>query len=302
MASLRATLFNFFLRRTVKSKPLHLQDPVILREAVDERAVKTPPDGVTLDYEDSEVRGEWHRVEADAGGRLIYYLHGGGYVFGSPKSHRSITFALAKETPADVFSLEYRRAPEDPFPAAVEDAVAGYRWLLRKGRAPASISFAGDSAGGGLAMALLLACKKQGLPLPGCVVLYSPWTDLTVSGDSIDDNEETDVMFKAEYIREGVKLYLGDANPNLPLVSPLFGDLTGLPPVFIFASKSEALFHDSERMVEKLRAAGVETMFEAQEGLAHVWPVFTPWFPEAKQAVLDSAAFIREHIRAKENA
>ena len=151
-------------------------------------------------------------------------------------------------------------------------------------------------------MAFLLACKEQGLPLPGCAVLYSPWTDLTISGESIDDNEETDVMFKAEYIREGVKLYLGNADPNLPLASPLFGDVTGLPPSFIFASKSEALYHDSERLVEKLRSAGVETRFDVQDGLAHVWPVFTPWFPEAKQAVLDSAAFIREHIPAKEHA
>jgi len=294
LASLRAGAVNLWLKAMVKSKPLHLADPAALREATDKYALaKTPPAGVSMEIVDGPVKGEWHRVDGGADGRLIYYLHGGGYVFGSPKSHRSITFALAKQTPADVFSLNYRLAPEHPFPAAVDDAVAGYRWLLLQGRDPKSIVVAGDSAGGGLSLALMLSCKQQGLPMPACAVLYSPWTDLSGSGASLDANEKTDAMFKAVYIREGAKKYLGGAAADASLASPLFGDLSGLPPILIFASKSEVLLDDSARLHDKLVAAGVEARFETEDGVAHAWPIFTPYFPEAKKAVSQSVDFIR---------
>ena len=294
MASLRAKMVNFWLRRMMKSKPLHLMDPEVVRARTDGNAlVKKAPKGFSLEVVDGEVKGEWHRPDTGGEGRLIYYLHGGGYVFGSPLSHRSLTFALAGEVPADVFSLDYRLAPEHPFPAAAEDAVAGYRWLLSHGWDPQSIIVSGDSAGGGLSMAMLLACKNEGLPLPSGAVLFSPWTDLSVSGASIDSNEPTDAMFQSIHIREGVHKYLNGADPKNPLASPLFGDLNGLPPVLTFVSETEVLRDDSTRLHQRLVEAGVEAQLVTEHGVAHVWPVFTPLFPEAKDSVKEAAAFVR---------
>ena len=294
MASLRAKMVNFWLRRMMKSKPLHLMDPAVVRARTDGNAlVKKAPKGFSLEVADGEVKGEWHKPDVGGEGRLIYYLHGGGYVFGSPLSHRSLTFALAGQTPADVFSLDYRLAPENPFPAAVEDAVAGYRWLLSQGWDPQSIIVSGDSAGGGLSMAMLLACKNEGLPLPAGAVLFSPWTDLSISGASIDSNEPTDAMFQSVHIREGVHKYLNGADPKNPLASPLFGDLSGLPPILTFVSETEVLRDDSTRLHQRLVEAGVEAQLVTEHGVTHVWPVFTPLFPEAKDSVKEAAAFIR---------
>ena len=294
---------NLWLKAKLKSKPLHLIPPDVLRRNTDSSALaKDPPEGVSLKLVSEPIKGEWHRPKSGADGRLVYYLHGGAYIFGSPKSHRSLTFALAKQAPADVFSLHYRLAPEHPFPAAVEDAVAGYRWLLEQGYSPRDVTFAGDSAGGGLAMALLLCCRRQGLPFPGNAILYSPWTDLTVSGASIDANERTDAMFKSVYIREAAKFYVGASDPSTPLISPLFGEFGGLPPILIFASESEVLLDDSVRLYERLILSGVTARLETEKGVAHVWPIFTPLFPEAKKAVETSAAFIRGSIRQEEAA
>lgn len=296
MPSLRSKLVNRWLRRKMKAQPLHRMDPVKLREGMEAGAMPfLEPRGVTAEIETAPVAGEWHRP-ADDDGHLIYYLHGGGYVFGSPKLYRVLTFSLAKKARASVFSLKYRLAPEHPFPAALDDAVAGYRWLLDSGRDPASIAVAGDSAGGGLALALMTACKKEGLPQPACAVLYSPWTDLTVSGATIDKNEDTDVMFKAEHIRGSAHRYVGDADPANPLISPLFADLEGIAPLQIFASQSEMLLDDSLRLHERAVAAGVSAELHTEQGLAHVWPIFTPLFPEAKKAVAQSVAFMKSHL------
>lgn len=293
MPSLRARLFNWYMAATFKSKPIHLLPAEALREGAEALAPEKPPKGLTLETVDDLVKGEWHRPADGAADRTIYYLHGGGYVFGSPKSHRAATFALAREAEAEVFSLDYRMAPEHLFPAAVEDALAGYRWLLRKGKDPAKIVIGGDSAGGGLALALLLSIKEQGLPPPAAAFLYSPWTDLTVSGGSIRANEKSDAMFKAEYIIEGAKRYLGDADPNTPLASPLFGDLAGLPPVLVFASNAEVLFDDSVRLHERLKEAGVSSELIVEDGLIHVWPIFPGHYPEAIDAIRRTGEFVR---------
>lgn len=293
MPSLKARLFNWYMAATFKSKPIHLLPAEALREGADAIAPERPPRGVLLEKVEDEVKGEWHRPVNSGGERTIYYLHGGGYVFGSPKSHRAATFALAQEACADVFSLNYRMAPEHLFPAAVEDAVAGYRWLLAKGNEPATIFVGGDSAGGGLAMALLLSIKEKGLPMPAGAFLYSPWTDLTVSGKSIWENEKSDAMFKAEYIVEGAKRYLGDADPNSPLASPLFGDFSELPPMLIFASDDEVLRDDSIRLHDRLKQAGVSSELILEKGLIHVWPIFPGRFPEAIEAIRRTSDFMR---------
>jgi epsilon-lactone hydrolase len=299
LPSLKANILNLYLKWSLKRHPLHLLDPEKLRAGTDRMAPNTPPAGITIEKrDDAAVKGEWHRSENAEAGNLIFYLHGGGYVFGSAKSHRAVTFALAAASKADVFSLNYRMAPEHPFPAAVDDALDAYRWLLDQSREPQRIIVAGDSAGGGLALALLLAARDHGLPMPAGAVLYSPWTDLATTGASLSENEKTDVMFKKIYIVEGAKKYLGGANPQVPLASPLYADLAGLPPILTFASDSEVLYSDSVRLHERLNNADVSSQFIIEKGLGHVWPIFVGKMPEADRSVAQSAEFIRERFGA----
>ncbi len=302
MASIRAKLFNWIMKATFKSKPIHLIDPKILREKTDGLAPKKPPAGIKRDVVEGPVKGEWHRPENVEPGRAVFYLHGGGYVFGSPKSHSAFTYALAKEARADVFSLEYRMAPEHPFPGAVDDAVAAYEWLLKQGREPRKMIVGGDSAGGGLALALLLSIKARGLPMPAGALLLSPWTDLATTGGSLDENEKSDGMFKKIYIVEGAKKYLADADPKAPLASPLYADLSGLPPMLIFASEDEVLRDDSTRLQEKLQKAGVQSELVMEKGLIHVWPIFPGRFPEAMKSICEAAVFIDERTRMEKAA
>ena len=297
MPSIRAVLFNWYMKSTFKSKPIHLIPAHILTEGAEKLAPNAPPPGVRLEsVVEGAVKGEWHRAE-DASGSTVMYLHGGGYVFGSPKSHRAFTFALAKEAGTEVFSLDYRLAPEHLFPAAVDDALAGYQWLLKSGRDPSRMVIGGDSAGGGLTLALLLSIKARGLPMPAGAVLLSPWTDLAATGASLDRNENSDAMFKKVYITEGAKRYLGTADPKAPLASPLYGDLGGLPPVLTFVSKSEVLCDDSLRLHDRLLMAGVDSTLIAENGLIHVWPIFPGRFPEAGESIKQASEFVRQHTR-----
>ena len=293
MPSLMAKFISWRLKRTVKARPLHLIDPKELRDGFDAMAPKRPPKDVSTEsVSEGGVKGEWRRAAAGAGGPTILYLHGGGYVFGSPLSYRALTAALARACGGEAFALDYRLAPEHPYPAAPDDALAAYRWLLDQGRDPARIVVAGDSAGGGLTMALLLSIKQQGLPAPAGAVLFSPWTDLAVTGASMDENEATDAMFKKIYVVEGAKKYLAGADPKTPLASPLYGDLAGLPPIHIYASESEVLRDDAMRLHHRLQEAGVHSHLTLEEGLPHIWPLFVPQMPEARRTIDDVANFV----------
>lgn len=293
--SLRAKLAIWQLKRTVKSRPLHEIDPGTLRANMDAMAPKAIPDGVTVEpVHAGAVKGEWHRPREPEAGRIVLYLHGGGYVFGSPKSHRALTFALAQKARATVFSLEYRLAPEHPFPAAIDDAIAAYSWLMAQGVDPDRLVIAGDSAGGGLALALGYAIKARGLKRPAGLLLYSPWTDLTCSGETMETNAKSDAMFKPEYIREGIDRVLQGADPHAPLASPLFADVSGFPAALIFASEDEVLLDDSARMHKALVDAGVESRLLTEKGVPHVWPIFVGKFPEAGKAVAQSVDYIVE--------
>jgi len=245
------------------------------------------PNGWRLDIGHN---GEWLRSAASR--RTILYLHGGGYYFCSPRSHRAITFALAVGAQADVFSLDYRLAPEHRFPAAVDDAVAAYRALLAHGIAPESIAIAGDSAGGGLALATLLALRDAGDALPACAVLFSPWTDLTCAGASMTTNEGRDPMYHASVFPKVAAQYLGDADAAHAYASPLFGDFAGLPPLLIQAGDTELLLDDSTRVAEKARAAGVRVDLQIWRNVPHIFQIWTPFMPEARHALSRAAAFI----------
>jgi acetyl esterase/lipase len=241
------------------------------------------------------IPGEW--VKAGPETARMLYLHGGGYFACSPSTHRAITGAYARQGFA-VFAPDYRLAPEHPFPAAVDDALAAYRGMLETGHAPRSIVIAGDSAGGGLALATLLAAKDAGLPMPACALLFSPWTDLAGTGASVQSNRERDPMLVAERLREGGDIYLNGADPANPLASPLYGDLAGLPPLLIQVGDGEILLDDSTRLAQRARAAGVHVDLKIWNQMPHVWQISQNFLPEARDALHDAAAFAKRAIGA----
>ncbi|MEO0400150.1 MAG: alpha/beta hydrolase [Pseudomonadota bacterium] len=299
MPSLRAKLINRLVRRSFKSLPLADMEPSAVRAHVDAlnggvarlRAL-APVRGVSIETVAAPIAGEWQRPEAHTTDRVILYLHGGGYVFCSPRTHRSLTVALAKMTNAPVFSLDYRLAPEHPCPAAIEDAVAAYEMVLAARYSPGNVYVGGDSAGGGLALALLQRLRAEDRPMPGGAFLYSPWTDLTVSGRSAVENAEADAMFTLDTIQRGAHRYAGDLPLDDPRVSPLFGSFKGLPPLLIFASADEILRDDAVRLHDAASAEGIDSTLIVEDGLVHVWPVFYPLMPEARETIATTADFV----------
>nr|AIT69759.1 esterase/lipase AS-Trib30 [uncultured bacterium] len=249
------------------------------------------------------VHGEW--VEYGKPERTVYYLHGGGYVACSPKTHRGFTANLSIAANSKVLALDYRLAPENKFPAALEDAVGGYRLLLEKER-PERIIIGGDSAGGGLAVATLIAIRERGLPMPAGAFLLSPWTDLAGTGNSIVTNDAVDPMLSGKMVHKLAALYHGDVSPTDPLVSPLYGDLKGLPPMLIYVSDTEVLLDDSRRLAERARKEGVMVDLRVWIGLPHVWPIFVAFgIPESKTALGEIAEFIKQQTslpQVKRNA
>jgi acetyl esterase/lipase len=244
------------------------------------------------------VRGEWVAAPNAGSARAVLYLHGGGYVIGSINTHRELCARIARAAAARVLVIDYRLAPEHPFPAAVEDAVAAYQWLI--GRVPPeAVAIGGDSAGGGLTLATLLALRDRGISLPAAGILLSPWTDLALTGESLATRASLDPMITAgaQGIRGMAQSYLGNADSRNPLVSPLYGDLTRLPPLLIQVGTSEVLFDDATRVDAKARAAGVDVTFEAWNEMIHVFQVFASLLPEGQQAIEKIGAFVQAHTR-----
>jgi len=258
------------------------------RRAQYERAEKvfpTPPEVKVERVTAPAAPAEWLRPPSAAPGRVVLYLHGGGYVIGSPRSHRHLAAAIATAAGSSALLLEYRCAPESPFPAALDDAVAAYRWLLDQGVSAGGIAIAGDSAGGGLTVATLLALRDAGLPLPVAGVCISPWVDLTCSGASYATKADADPIVKRAGVDEMARAYLGARDRRTPLASPLFADLRGLPPLLIQVGSEEVLLDDSVQLAERARAAGVDTTLEVWDQMIHVWQWFLPMLDEAEEAV-----------------
>lgn len=246
---------------------------------------------------DGAVRGEWIEPEgADKGagdGKVIFYIHGGGFVSCSAATHRPITASLARLTRRRVFSLDYRLAPEHRYPAALDDAVAAYRWLLARENIPAhAISFAGDSAGGGLVLACLLRVRGAGLPLPACAVCFSPWTDLAGASESQRFNDGLCAMFRTENNDEFAPAYLGDASPRDPYASPAYADFEGLPPILLQVGSTELLLDDARRVHRKIQAARGACRLEIYEDVVHGWQMLDGFVPEARAALRQAASFI----------
>jgi monoterpene epsilon-lactone hydrolase len=242
------------------------------------------------------VKAEWCITPDVDEGRVILYLHGGGYVSGSPAVYRSFAANLSRAAQARVLVIDYRLAPEHPFPAAVEDSIASYRWLLAQGAAPARIVVAGDSAGGGLTAATLVAIRDAGLPIPAAGVLLSPMVDLEGLGESMKTKAAEDPIVQKENV--GIaKLYLNGKDPRTPLAAPLYADLVGLPPLLIQVGTSETLLDDSTRFAERATKAGVKVTLEQWERMIHVWQVFAPMLDEGQQAVDRIGEFVRAQAK-----
>jgi acetyl esterase/lipase len=231
--------------------------------------------------------------------KIVMYVHGGGYVSGSCSDHRNVVAKLARYTGVTHLLYEYRLAPEHPYPAALEDSVAVYQWLLALGYAPGNIVVAGESAGGGLCLATLLALKERNVPMPAAGVAISPWTDLTCSGDSYKTkNKVSPAPLNSWTVFS--RYYAGDHNPADPLISPLFGDLKGLPPLFINSAVDDELFDDGEQFYLRAKEAGVDVQFRPGEGMIHCYPLLAPMFPEAEEAMFEIAGFIKNRLRLAE--
>ena len=244
----------------------------------------------------AHLTGEWvtpgGAPTGVTGDRCVYYLHGGGYVSGSCATHRAVVGRIADAAGVPAFSLDYRLAPEHPFPAAVVDAWMGYWWLIQQGFAPEHIVVAGDSAGGGLALALVVALRDAGLPEPAGAALLSPWVDLALTTPSLAANEDTDFLNPA-VLAASATMYLAGRAAAEPLASPLYADLCGLPPLLVQVGTAEMLLDDGVRLAERGAAAGVDVTLERWDDMVHVWHFMFLIEPRARQAIRSIAQFVQ---------
>ena len=242
------------------------------------------------------VPAEWiEGPEADRE-RVLLYLHGGGYAIGSIATHRGLASRIAQAAGIRALIIDYRLAPEHPFPAAVDDATAAYRFLLDRGIAAERIAIGGDSAGGGLTFATLVALRDAGAPLPAAAIALSPWVDLEGTGQSMTTKADVDPMVAPEGLRQMAKLYLDGADPKTPTAAPLHADLAGLPPIYVQVGTAETLLDDAIRIAERARQAGVAIEVEPFEDLIHVFQAFAPFVPEALDAIEKLGAFVKRNL------
>jgi acetyl esterase/lipase len=231
--------------------------------------------------------------------KVLLFLHGGGYVQGSCITHRPLAAQLSLATEIAVLLVDYRLAPEHPFPAAVEDSVKVFQALLASGKSAANIAIAGDSAGGGLAVSTLLTLRDQAIPLPYAAALLSPWTDLTVSGETIQTRAAVEPLVQAWDLQHCAAQYIGAGNLRDPIASPCFADLQGLPPILIQVGDHEILLSDSLRLAENARTAGVVVEVDVWEEMWHVFPAWAPDLPEGQQAIERIGAFLKRMDETK---
>jgi epsilon-lactone hydrolase len=301
MASLQAHLAVWILKWRTKRRLKHCRDYRLARQILRPLPYKPPAAVRITNASLNGVPGEWVESPSSAQDLLLLYLHGGGYFACSAETHRPITAFFAMHG-FRVFAPDYRLAPESPFPAAVDDAAAVYRGLLSGDRSRRDIVVAGDSAGGALALSLVLALRAAGSPLPAAAALFSPWTDLAATGESVRTNARRCAIFHGSAIAPTARLYLAKADPRDPLASPLYADLAGLPPLLIHVGANETLRDDSTRLAEKARAAAVAVELKVWPVVPHVWQLAPHKIPEARQSLCESAEFLRRHAAGVNSA
>ncbi len=296
--SLLRPVLNRYLRLTERSFLERAQDPVEIRASFERKArvFFRPPFGAARRKTLLAERAALAVTCGAQEGRCILYFHGGGYVFGSPRTHWAMLARLCKTARARAVLPDYRKAPEHPHPAAIEDALACYSALLDSGTPPGRIVLGGDSAGGGLALALLAELNRDNRPLPAGCFAFSPLTDMTYSGASITENAARDVVLPASRIDDMTEMFLGDQDRTDPRVSPLFARFDEAPPVWLTAGDSEILRDDSRRMAVHLREAGVDVTYVETHDLPHVWPIFQTFLPEARASLQDLGLWISQKV------
>jgi epsilon-lactone hydrolase len=300
MASLQAHLAVWIIKWRVKRRLKNCRDYRLARQILRPDPYKVPGSVRVSAAQINGVPGEW--VESpNSAQNVLLYLHGGGYFGCSAETHRPITAYFAMHG-FRVFAPDYRLAPENPFPAALDDATAAYRGLLAAGHSPQRIVVAGDSAGGGLALSLMVVLRAAGTPLPAAAALFSPWTDLAATGESVRTNAARCAMFHGPAVGPTARLYLGSADPRNPLASPLFADLSGLPPLLVHVGANETLRDDSTRLAEKARAARVTVELKVWPVVPHVWQLAPHKIPEARQSLRETAEFLRAHAAAENSS
>ncbi|MEM9063385.1 MAG: alpha/beta hydrolase fold domain-containing protein [Pseudomonadota bacterium] len=309
--SLRLRLLNLGLRLLVKPKLRRMNEPPDLRESLERDASRffaTPDDANFVadlirrpgrPAKVGMIEALWASRGRPDRRRVILYFHGGAYIAGSHRTHKHLAAALAGAAGVRAIIPDYRLAPNHPFPAAVEDAVSAYQHLLAAGYDASEIAIAGDSAGGGLGLALLLKLRDEDLPRPACYVGFSPWADLSGESETLVSNASRDVMLPISRMNDATGFVLNGHDPKDPLASPVFGEWSDPPPAILFASRHEVLLGDAKRMAEVLRAAGGDVTLELWRHTPHAWPIFVGRLPEADQAVATAGAFIARHLCAQ---
>lgn len=297
--SLRAELLRLFLPWCMRRRlPPDIQIADVRRRiARFAHLVPPPPRGTELVAIDAGgVEAERIATPRSRPDRYVLHLHGGAHLVGFPALFRDFTWRIADATGARVLCLDYRLAPEHPFPAAIEDVVTAYQWLISRVAEPRHVAFIGDSSGGGLALASMMRLRDQGLPLPAAAALLSPWTDLALTGRSLAECGSSDPFVPVELMPKAVEAYLAGADPCLSYASPLYGDPAGLPPTLILVGSDEALRDDAVRMAERMRAAGSVVELEVWPRMFHVWPMFARILPEGRSAIARIGAFLRGRL------
>ncbi|WHY64654.1 alpha/beta hydrolase [Neobacillus sp. SuZ13] len=295
MASQESLLVRQYLM-TAKASQTAGTDIEIARQGLESFSSLTPvaPDIIVEKTKIEDIPAEWVIAPNAVEDRVFLYLHGGAYIMGSCNTHRYLASKLSQSTAARVLVPEYRLAPENPFPAAIEDAVKVYRWLISSGIAPDNIIIGGDSAGGGLTLATLLSLKGEDEALPALAVLLSPWTDLEGTGESMETRADVDPWLSPDATRAIPTLYTRDLDLSHPLVSPIYADLSGLPSMLVHVGNDEILLSDSARLVDRAREAGVEVTFKVWDDMWHVFQTFA--IPEGQQAVDEIGEFVQKHF------
>jgi len=277
--------------------PLGSADIPTMRAGMDAAPPYSKPGDIEWTEVDAGgVPAEWTTAANSHQDRLIVYYHGGGYTLGSAKAHRAMCSNLARATSSRVLNVDYRLAPEAPFPAAVDDALAAYRWAVGQGADPARTALGGDSAGGGLVLGSLVALRDAGDRLPGAGIALSPWVDMTSSSDTFESKREADPMLSRETIGVMADAYLAGADPRSPTASPLFAELAGLPPLLIQVGTAELLLGEGQRFAEAAEKAGVDVCFEPWDDMIHVWHLFADLVPEGREAIARIAAYLEDKI------
>jgi epsilon-lactone hydrolase len=296
--SLRAELVRLGVRLMMKNRgrtATLAQVRARLRNA-EQLTPRPPPSTRTERLDAGGIPAQRITTPASRSAHHVLFLHGGGYATGSIAAYRHFTWRLANAARARVVAIDYRLAPEHPFPAALDDAACAYAWLLATGADPARLAVIGDSAGGGLAFALLLRLADEGSPAPAAIVALSPWTDLALTGASLRRNARADPMLNPEGVAAYARSYLAGADPRTPYASPLYGDFHSPPPTLIHVGSDEVLRDDAVRMASKLRAVGGDVALEIWWRMPHAWHVFAPILPEARRAIARIGMFLQERM------